>query len=339
MTYSPESQVVARQLDYFTDRHVLIAGELEDSFAAELLAVANTVSIFTTNLAYANQMQSFEQINVQFGATYQKNQNVDMLLLYWPKAKAEASFLLAMLMSELGQGCEVVIVGENRSGVKSAEKLFADYGKLVKYDSARRCSFYFGQCDEKPSTFNLSDWYKSYPILIDGKELIIRSLPGVFSHGELDKGSALLLANLKELKGDVLDFVCGAGVLGAAVKQRFPECNIHMVDISALAVESAKETLRVNGLDGEVYASNVYSNIDTRFKFIISNPPFHAGLKTHYAATETMLATAPKHMKMRSSLIIVANNFLQYPPIIEQAFRKCHLIDKNNQFSIYQGNK
>lgn len=47
-----------------------------------------------------------------------------MILLYWPKAKAEAEFLLAMLLAKLGPQTEIVVVGENRSGVKSIEKMF-----------------------------------------------------------------------------------------------------------------------------------------------------------------------------------------------------------------------
>ena len=49
-------------------------------------------------------------------------------------------------MAKLGKDTEIVVVGENRSGVKSIEKMFKPYGNVVKYDSARRCSFYWGQC-------------------------------------------------------------------------------------------------------------------------------------------------------------------------------------------------
>ena len=36
--------------------------------------------------------------------------------------------LLAMLMAKLGVNTEIVVVGENRSGVKSIEKMFKEYG-------------------------------------------------------------------------------------------------------------------------------------------------------------------------------------------------------------------
>lgn len=339
MPYTAPSQIAARQLAYFEGKHVLLAGELEDTFATELLGVAESVGIFTTNLAYANQMRRFDSIDVQFGEVYQAAPHIDMVMLYWPKAKAEAEFLLAMLMAALGKGTEVVVVGENRSGVKSIEKAFAPYGKVTKFDSARRCSFYWGQCDNEPAPFSLNDWYKSYPLNLGEQSLTIRSLPGVFSHGELDAGTQLLLNTLPALTGSVLDFGCGAGVIGAAIKQRYPATQITLVDISALAVASARETLRFNDLDGEVFASDVYSEIDGQFNNIVSNPPFHAGLKTHYAATETFLSKAPVHLHAQGQLMIVANSFLRYPPFIESAFGHCNTPAKNNKFAIYHAVK
>lgn len=201
MSYSTPSQVVERQLEYFDGKHVLLAGELEDTFATQLLSTAASVSIFTTNLAYANQMKRFDNLNVQFGASYQAQPNVDMVLLYWPKAKAEAEFLLAMLMAALGKDTEIVVVGENRSGVKSIEKMFPPYGRVTKFDSARRCSFYWGQCINTPAPFNIDDWYKSYPLDIHGQTLTVRSLPGVFSHGEFDAGANCYSIRYPRLKG------------------------------------------------------------------------------------------------------------------------------------------
>ncbi|OEE57521.1 16S rRNA methyltransferase [Enterovibrio norvegicus] len=339
MSYCTPSQVVARQFEYFEGKHVLLAGELEDTFATELCEHAASVSIFTTNLAYANQMSRYSQLDVQFGDTYQKAPNVDMVLLYWPKAKAEAEFLLSMLMAALGKDTEIVVVGENRSGVRSIEKMFAPYGKVTKFDTARRCSFYWGQCINDPTPFVLDAWFKSYPLSLGQDTITIRSLPGVFSHGELDAGSQLLLDTLPALKGTVLDFGCGAGVIGTAIKLRYPDTHITMVDISALAVASAKETLRFNNLDGEVFASDVYSAVTSTFDSIISNPPFHAGLKTHYAATETFLEKATSFLSKQGQLMIVANSFLRYPPFIEAAFGHCDTPAKNNKFAIYHAIK
>lgn len=337
--YIAPSQIAERQLAYFEGKHVLVAGEAEDLFPVELVNHCQSVTVFTTNYGYHRQLEAYSQINSVFGAEFSQQTQADLVLLYWPKAKAEAEYLLAMLMSQLGAGTEIVVVGENRSGIKSIEKMFKVYGPITKYDSARRCSFYWGQCTETPAPFKLEEWYKTYQVNYKDSALTIKSLPGVFSHGEFDIGSKLLLDTLPPLTGKVLDFGCGAGVIGSVMALLNPEICLEMCDISALAVASSQATLEANGLTGRVFASDVYSDTSSDYDFIISNPPFHAGLDTSYNATETLLAKAPQHQNNQGQLFIVANSFLKYQPIIEQAFSNCETLNKTNKFAIYHAKK
>ncbi|MGL5251477.1 MAG: 16S rRNA (guanine(1207)-N(2))-methyltransferase RsmC, partial [Enterovibrio sp.] len=46
MSYSLESQIIERQLPFFSDKKVLVAGELNDTFAEELAQTAASVSVF-----------------------------------------------------------------------------------------------------------------------------------------------------------------------------------------------------------------------------------------------------------------------------------------------------
>ncbi|MDW6003053.1 16S rRNA (guanine(1207)-N(2))-methyltransferase RsmC [Vibrio mangrovi] len=336
---SAPSQIAERQLAYFQGKHLLVAGEIEDQFPLHLQQECQSVSVFTTHYGYYRQIADKQEITAYFGATLDDNCHADMVLLYWPKAKQEAEYLLAMLMTKLGPGTEIVVVGENRSGVKSIEKLFQPYGIIRKYDSARRCSFYWGECHQAPDTFNIQDWFKTYSVHYRQQEIIVKSLPGVFSHGEFDLGSQLLLDNLPEMHGEVLDFGCGAGVIGSVIAAQHPSVTISMCDVSALAIESSKATLAANGLKGLVFPSDIYSDITGTYDHIISNPPFHSGLDTSYHATETLLAQAPQYLTPRGTLSIVANGFLKYPPLIERAFGHCQTVAKTNKFAIYQASR
>ncbi len=339
MNYITPSQIAQRQLAYFENKKVLVAGEAEDLFPVELAKHCQSVSVFTTNYGYYRQLESKSSISVYFGAELDQNVDADMVMLYWPKAKVEAEYLLAMLMAKLGTNTEIVVVGENRSGVKSIEKMFSAYGRITKYDSARRCSFYWGQCDQEPKPFSLDDWFKSYTVQYQQHELIIRSLPGVFSHGEFDLGSRLLLDTLPSLSGKVLDFGCGAGVLGCVMAKLNSDIKLEMCDISALAVRSSEETLKANQLSGKVFASDIYSDTATDYNYIVTNPPFHAGLDTSYSATETLLEKAPGYLTNAGELFVVANSFLKYPPIIEQSLGNCETLNKTNKFAIYYAKK
>ncbi|MDF2154989.1 16S rRNA (guanine(1207)-N(2))-methyltransferase RsmC [Vibrio sp. CAU 1672] len=337
--YIAPSQIAQRQLDYFNGKHVLVAGEVEDLFPVELVNHCQSVEVFTSNYSYYRQICHFDQIKSHFGSQFDAETQADMVLLYWPKAKAEAEYLLAMLMAKLGPDTEIVVVGENRSGVKSIEKLFQAYGPINKYDSARRCSFYWGTCLNQPEPFTQEAWFKSYTVKAGTHSLTVKSLPGVFSHGEFDLGSRLLLETLPALHGKVLDFGCGAGVLGAFMAMTNPGIDIEMCDINAYAITSSQATLAANGLQGQVFASDIYSDTASDYRFIISNPPFHSGLDTSYNAAETLLGQAPNHLVKGGELVIVANSFLKYPPIIEQSFNNCETLNKTNKFSIYYAKK
>ncbi|MGR5362116.1 16S rRNA (guanine(1207)-N(2))-methyltransferase RsmC [Vibrio mediterranei] len=338
-TYIAPSQIAERQLEYFAQKRVLVIGEIEDKFPIELSKHCDKVTVFTSNYITYRMLSSSSKITTLFGASLSSDIDADMILLYWPKAKAEAQMLLEMALAKLGNDTEIAVVGENRSGVKSIEKMFKPYGPMNKYDSARRCSFYWGMCQSAPESFELKNWFKSYQVELNGLPITVKSLPGVFSHGEFDSGSQLLLNNLPELKGKVLDFGCGAGVIGAYMGLKYNDIELNMCDINAFAIESSKQTLLANNLEGQVFASDVYSDVTPGLDFIISNPPFHAGLDTSYSATETLLSDAPNYMNSKGQLMIVANSFLKYPPIIEQQFGHCHTVDKNRKFAIYHATK
>jgi 16S rRNA (guanine1207-N2)-methyltransferase len=338
-SYIAPSQIAQRQLEYFAGKRVLVIGEIEDSFPIELSRHCDKVTVFTSNYITYRSLQSSSKIDTLFGASLPADIDADMVLLYWPKAKAEAQMLLHMSLAALGNETEIVVVGENRSGVKSIEKMFATYGPINKYDSARRCSFYWGICQQAPDSFDLHSQIKTYHVELNGIAITVKSLPGVFSHGEFDQGTQLLLNNLPELTGKVLDFGCGAGIIGAYMGLKNPTSKLNLCDINAFAIESSKQTLAANGLSGEVFASDVYSDIGNDFDFIVSNPPFHAGLDTSYSATETLLSDAPKHLNKQGQLWIVANSFLKYPPIIEQQFGHCNTVAKNRKFAIYHAAK
>ena len=66
----------------------------------------------------------------------------------------------------------------------------------------------------------------------------------------------------------------------------------------------------------------VYPKLKQRYDFVISNPPFHQGVKTHYGATEQFLGEIKQNLAIKASITIVANSFLKYVPIMEKAIGK-----------------
>lgn len=329
---TPASEVMLRHSDEFIERRVLFAGDLQDTLPAQFEAA--DVRVHTQQYHHWQLLNRAMGDNVQYGLTADAEfvTTCDTLIYYWPKSKQEALFQLCNILALLPVGAEMFVVGENRSGVRSADHLVEDYAKLMKVDSARRCGLYHGRLDVQ-AKFNLDDWWESYQL----HDIEVKTLPGVFSRDGLDVGSSLLLSTLgKLMKGRVLDVGCGAGVLAAVLSRQSPKVKLTLSDVNAAAVGSSRATLAANGIEGEVIVSNVYSDITGRFDMIISNPPFHDGLQTSLTTAETLIRGAVKHLPIGGSLRIVANAFLPYPDILDATFGNHEVLAQNGRFKVYQ---
>ncbi|OOF64946.1 16S rRNA (guanine(1207)-N(2))-methyltransferase [Rodentibacter pneumotropicus] len=324
---SLESEVLERHLPFFYHKSVLLTGGINDQFPQKLAQHCQSVQVWSCYFDYA-RMQSAVKFSIEFQG------KADLIVYYWTKNKQEVQFQLLQLLSNSAEEQEILIIGENRCGVRSVEKILAPFGDIAKIDSARRCGLYHFSLKKRPH-FSLQTYWKTYhhPQL---QGLTIHSLPGVFSANELDAGTALLLSTLNHpIKGKVLDLGCGAGVIGSIIKKANPKAAITMADIHAMALESARKTLAENQLEGAVFASDVFSDIEGKFDLIISNPPFHDGIDTAYRAVKTLITQAKWHLNQRGELRIVANAFLPYPDLLQQHFGKFEVLAQTSKFKVY----
>lgn len=137
---------------------------------------------------------------------------------------------------------------------------------------------------------------------LDGRRLAFDTDAGVFSRGELDAGTALLIRALPELSGRVLDLGCGWGALGLFVKARNPGIALTAVDINARAVELTRGNAALNALECEALESDGFGALaGRRFDTIITNPPIRAGKRVIYG----MFDQARGHMEPGGALYIV----------------------------------
>ncbi|NRA83622.1 MAG: 16S rRNA (guanine(1207)-N(2))-methyltransferase RsmC [Gammaproteobacteria bacterium] len=339
---SNPSQVLERNLALFDNKRVLVAGFSDDHFI-DLLAKSGATQVMGYGHDYHNHLvakKSLDSSNaeLQFGAYYDNgdHQPWQQLILYWPKAKQRALYYLANLLPHLEDNAEIYLVGDNKGGIKSSVKQLKDYcDDGIKLDSARHCSLIQATYTHQAPIFDKNKWLKQYQVDAADIKLNVISLPGVFSHGELDLGTQLLLENIGHVKMKrTLDFGCGSGVIGSFIGVKRAGIPIELVDIDALAIESATLTLAANNVQGKVYPSDGFSDITGKFATIISNPPFHTGIRTDYTVPEQFMSSAPKQLMDGGQLRIVANKFLRYEPIIEKYFAKLELVADTTKFKI-----
>ncbi len=275
-----------------------------------------------------------------FGPFLTASRSYDNVVIYLPKAKTHFSMLINLAASLVNNNGAIYVVGENKGGIKSAGKLLSSAGEVEKLDSARHCSLLKCDIPQRQGAFNIRQWLSYFDISVNAQDATIASLPGVFSHKELDEGTQLLLEKLPStLRGSILDFACGAGIIGCLLKRQFPHLKISYLDVSALALYSTAQTLTESGLTGSLMAANGLHGVDEQFDHIVTNPPFHTGIKTDYTVTKRFISDAARLILSDGNLHMVANRFLPYPGLLGEAFGRVHTLAQTTRFSVYQAIK
>jgi len=102
---------------------------------------------------------------------------------------------------------------------------------------------------------------------------------GVFSHGHVDTGTALLLreAPPPPVSGNLLDLGCGSGAIALTLALRAPDATVWAVDTNERARHLTEENARRNGVDNIVVCAPGAVPSDVRFATIWSNPPIRIG--------------------------------------------------------------
>lgn len=72
----------------------------------------------------------------------------------------------------------------------------------------------------------------------------------------------------------VLDLCTGSGVIALAIKKYFPNSKVYASDISLDALNIAKKNSEYNSLDVSFMQSDYLNDINLKFDYIISNPPY-----------------------------------------------------------------
>lgn len=125
---------------------------------------------------------------------------------------------------------------------------------------------------------------------------------GVFSKGELDFGTELLLKNFKYDNPNnktLLDIGCGCGPIGIYASHL--GFTVDMSDVNKRAIHLSKMSLKGQSLNANVFESDAYKNIINKYDYIVSNPPIRVGKEKLYE----IVMNAKEHLKDGGSLWIV----------------------------------
>ena len=342
------------------------------------LEVEQRLAVIETAAAADRYLDAWPEHAVRVHAAVEGLRQLDLaelptdpqLLVFMPKAKQALYRWLRTLVDHSDAIHEVLIVGEKRSGVDGVGKSLMKAGvEADKVDSLRHCQIWrvVVQRDDQA----LSDWLDAAieedqavfefinPLTL--QPLVLRSGAGVFSYGQLDAGTELLLHTLCEwlndcpsvqrslssnsrragvLNGRVLDFGSGNGVITAALTQFNATLDIVALDTSSLACESTARNLAELAPDASIFMADGVKPLlaegekSAGFDWIISNPPFHEGLRKSLEPTLVFFESLSALLKPGGRVLLVANSFLPYQQFLQKNKFEVTVLQEDARFTV-----
>lgn len=160
---------------------------------------------------------------------------------------------------------------------------------------------------------------------------------GVFSKGELDFGTELLLKTFEynyPQEKTLLDIGCGCGPIGIyASKLGF---TVDMCDINKRAIHLSMKGLSEQNLKANVFESDAYENVHKKYDYIVSNPPIRIGKQKLYE----IVMNAKEHLNDNGELWLVVRKDKGAESMVrdmKKIYKRVEVVEKKKGFWIIRG--
>lgn len=183
---------------------------------------------------------------------------------------------------------------------------------------------------------------KQWSAVLRGQTFSFMTDAGVFSKGEVDFGSRLLIDTFREpaIEGDILDVGCGYGPVGLSIASLLPERSIQMVDVNERALALSETNAKKNAITNViVYSSDALDQVETKnFAAILTNPPIRAGKEIVFKFYEQ----AYEYLVVEGELWVVIQKKQGAPSTIarlEELFGNAEIVEKSKGYYIIKSKK
>lgn len=255
-----------------------------------------------------------------------------------PTTREAVEMLLHAAAGQVAPGGRIFLYGTNDEGIKSAIRPMERILDATETLETKRHSRVVASI--RPENIpglrpSLGDWERTFSVKLPEGAFAFRTYPGMFAHGHLDDATRLLIDALPKPKdhAHVLDFGCGAGVLGAILKRRTPSAEIDLLDVNALAIDAARR----NAPDARPLLGNGWAAVDkARYDLVVSNPPIHSGVGEDFRVMQELITHAPSHLKKDGELWLVAQRTVPLRQMLEASFRSVAIAAETSQFIVWR---
>jgi 16S rRNA G1207 methylase RsmC len=172
---------------------------------------------------------------------------------------------------------------------------------------------------------------------VNYKERDYKQYLGVFSAKHIDYATQFFLnhIHIEDTDQRILDLASGNGIIGNEIYLRHPHLEVHLMDDSYLAVESAKMNIQgsqihhhlnhdLRGFEGEFFDS------------IVSNPPFHFEHEINIQIPLYLFKECYRCLKVGGDLQLVANRHLNYKVHLVKIFKHIEITAEDSKFVVYK---
>ena len=175
---------------------------------------------------------------------------------------------------------------------------------------------------------------KEFKLNIGGKEFIFKTDNGVFSKGELDFGTKVLIETvLKEnLLGKCLDLGCGYGVIGI-VLNKLKNLDFDMVDVNKRAIHLTELNIKENNCCNiTCFLGDGFKELKNKYNVIVSNPPIRIGKDKLYQ----LIIDAKKYLLDNGKIYLVIRKEQGAKSFIKdmEKYYKIDILEKKKGFFV-----
>jgi 16S rRNA (guanine1207-N2)-methyltransferase len=324
------------------NNHYLISSMLNAGFKGTLVAARASIADGGTNIS--------PELLVLLNDHPSNQEPADHILLELNQGREASRLTIQEALGAISDTGRLWIFGNQESGIVSLAKRFSSsktalYKGHLRLISLGKDSKYTDKPRKKSKKTNPPPLDSEGFCQIECKNLPIISRPGIFSWQTPDPASLLLLEAMEKLGLDpgpkVLDWGCGSGLLSAVLASKWRDSHFTLSDDQWSAVRCAKKTMEINKLAGrsQVIAEDGIGEVLSQQKFstIISNPPFHRGVRTDSHATESFINKGVDILERKGSFWLVGNRFLNYDKQLATLLKHVEIIAENGAFCVIRG--
>lgn len=342
-------------LNYFNEEYEGLIKEnniliVNDSFGALAVALSKfKPTVWTDSLLaqegtlhnYSDNKLSHENITVK-NSIETPDGNYGFVLIKIPKSLALLEDQLIRIKSLVSTETKIIAAGMAKSIHTSTLKLFEKYIGITKTSLAKKKSrLIFCESEEDIHIVN-SPYPKSY--ILENTEHTIINHANVFSRESLDIGSRFFLQHIPQSDKykTIIDLGCGNGVIGLIAAEKNPQAKILFLDVSFMAIESARQTFEYSLNTSErskqkalFQVADCLSGLEANSAdLILNNPPFHQDNAVGDEVAWKMFQQSKVVLKQNGELYVIGNRHLGYHIKLKKIFGNCEVVATNKKFVI-----